>query len=1269
MQSKRKGQIALILAVIALTLYNVLPTLFYYAKPLQESVATNSGEEIRERVEALETRSLEWLASYCKLIGAKPLSIGRDESGLIALEFKNKADVNRFRKAFPRAGSLIASPYEQLLLAPRESDTTVWVLRRLETPLPQLHHIAVGSPEWQELAQERTTAVRKALSRRAELAATQPLAIAEEVAQYAHALGVPSAPFARYAASLRNALEPHRDSDLVQRALTLLKKQDRVEPGHPLFAPVELSGGKLILRYQQDVPLTQEVEQLALREVAEVAHLCGETAQPIDGGFAIPLAQLTDASGALVFSLADAVQEEAKLFAARLPLLWEPEHPDLQPDVFPIAQGDSVPFGISIQAKGTDLSLTLHGLNRLAQTYRDHPDTEPARQFQRDLTQLSRWLQTFGFTASDNLVFVKRDLAPLLLAATRESFRTVGTHALLELSTVEQRLLTRNRIETAQHEELVKWRDDHRASSVSLNPAVRFDIPEPPRSVFWSNFLLNVRKYFRGDDRKILRWGLDLSGGKSVQIELCDPQHRVVSGDAELRQGINELYQRVNKLGVSEVSIRRLGDSIVLEFPGQQALSASELVRGSSMTFHVVNEQYTAHDPRINSWLQGIWSEATITHRTSPEDLEQIAKRHPLDGIPLDTSKVVAMRGDNPLEWGGQSHPLLLVFSEPVLEGAHLDNIHPGYDAQRGNYLSFDVRSHYSDFDPRDRFHKWTSRYARDAIAGTPLEAYSGGRGWRMAVLLNGTVISAPTLNDSGLRDSAMISGSFTPREVNQLAADLKAGSLTYTPRILSETNISPELGRADRMQGIGATLLALLLVIGAMVGYYRYAGWVASVAVLFNLLIIWAALQNIGATLSLAGIAGIILTVGMAVDANVLVFERMKEEYAVTQNYASSLYAGYKKAFSAILDSNVTTILAALILLNFDAGPIKGFALTLMIGIASSMFTALFMTRVYFEGTPQRPLKMHHWIGTHTFNYLKRAPLAFLLSALLIVGGAALLIAKRDTLMGMDFTGGYSVELNTAAAPESITAALTRSGIAPQELQIRSHTTGHHRLLLSPTLEQQNRPFSTLPSGDERIAWIASALHSAHIDATASHWTSVSGQMSESMRTSALLALALAFASIFIYLVFRFESAFAIAALLCLFHDVLLTLGCLGILHLFGLPIQIDLNTVAAIMTIIGYSLNDTIIIFDRIREEMRLHGTRDLPALVNRALNTTLSRTAITSGTTLLVLLALLIVGGPSLFNFSLVMTLGVFFGTLSSWFIASPLFLLFHRRTAQM
>jgi SecD/SecF fusion protein len=554
-----------------------------------------------------------------------------------------------------------------------------------------------------------------------------------------------------------------------------------------------------------------------------------------------------------------------------------------------------------------------------------------------------------------------------------------------------------------------------------------------------------------------------------------------------------------------------------------------------------------------------------------------------------------------------------------------------------------------------------------------------------MAVLLNGTVISSPTL-ESPLQGSAQISGSFTQREITQLASDLKAGSLTFTPRILSEKNISPELGKTDRMKGIFATSAALLLVIISMIAYYRFAGIVASIAVLFNLLILWAVLQNLGASLSLAGIAGIILTVGMAVDANVLVFERMKEEFAISGRISAAIQAGYEKAFSAILDSNVTTIIAALILLNFDAGPIKAFAVAMIIGIASSMFTALFMTRVYFNHWLQNPrhtkLTMANWIRASNFDFLKNAKYAFCIAAVIIGIGSSALIAKRATLFGMDFTGGYSAQVELAKpdseAVEKLSAYFVQQGAGPRDFQIRQQASSTHcQILLSTAMELAGKPFHGLPlttenASNPRLDWVMHAFDAAGVALpTASqnnleaNWTAMSGQMSESMRNNAIFGIALAFLGIFVYIAFRFEYKYAIAALLCLLHDVLITLGAVGLLHALKVPVQIDLNTIAAIMTIIGYSLNDTIIVFDRIREDTRLYPNRPMAKTVNLALNATLSRTTITSGTTLLVLIALLVFGGASIFSFALVMTLGVVFGTVSSWFIASPLMLFFHRK----
>ncbi|MBI3901186.1 MAG: protein translocase subunit SecF [Chlamydiia bacterium] len=543
-----------------------------------------------------------------------------------------------------------------------------------------------------------------------------------------------------------------------------------------------------------------------------------------------------------------------------------------------------------------------------------------------------------------------------------------------------------------------------------------------------------------------------------------------------------------------------------------------------------------------------------------------------------------------------------------------------------------------------------------------------------MAAVLNDTIISTPAL-EAPLRDGGMISGSFSPREVNLLAKDLEAGSLSYAPHILLEKNIHPELGKSDRAKGIIATALALILVVGSMLIYYRFAGFVASVAVLFNLLILWAVLQNLEAVLTLGSIAGIILTVGMSVDANVLVFERIKEELARTGNLKHALDAGYRKAYGAIIDSNLTTLIAALILLNFHAGPIQSFALNLLIGIISSLFTALFVTRFYFSGWLKRAknpvLSMKNWMREPKISFLKWTKPAFIIAGLVIGLGSFGIWTHKDSLFGLDFTGGYAVHLELESGnAANVKKALLAAGASPSDLQAQElHPSTQVRLFLSNALELPGKPFYGMTSdAAPRIHWILDALQKEGLQLTpacisqlSSNWTAMSGQISSTMRSQAVWALSLAFLAIFVYLAFRFEIYYSAAALLCLIHDLLITAGTLGVLHLVGVDIQIDLTTIAAFMTIIGYSLNDKIIVFDRVREERAATPQKRLSEVVNSSLNTTLSRTTITSGTTLLVLLALLIFGGSSLFNFSLTMVIGVSLGTLSSWFIASPLLLL--------
>lgn len=1456
MDKQRKWPLFAILTVIALTIYNILPTIFYYSRPLKEPIEAEAAKEIStsitERVNQLEESSQEWIYSFCNLLKIKPkeIKLHPENPQSLTVSFIKSEEAAQFRAFFPRAGSLIPFAPAQLSLASRiEHGFDVAIQRKIPVHL-QENFFSFSPKDDKQILEDRVQQLGTALAGPSEQAlyvahlqkGASPYALVESLAAEINTLskifGDESPIAARYAArftqghfanrsvaieSLIQAFDTVRDDllkaqmrlrdeenkneDKEQNILLLEKKEKDClsaenylkkhlaqfssgqEPWkaaaislessinlgnrNPLFSTILIDSAKdqIVLKFHPDViefrangKNRELFEQLLVNEIAKISRLSNEKLISGATEATIPLYSLTNPSGFLVLNLEKIGRSQEKQLQSTLNSLWHPKHPDLQ-DIqvvdfktyqtlseeqkalcFIAISPLSLPNHLNQGLQNDSLYLIGKGIAQIAQNYAEFPDSELAQTLQADFQSLSQIMYENGFAPrsaasslsdllhSGDILFEKNEWASALIAATRENFSIRGTkkYALLELGDREQRILTQNKIETAIHEELIKWKEDYQAAKVSLDPRVKFDVPEPTRSPLWNNCILSLKKMIRGDERKIIRWGLDLSGGKTVQIELRDQNHRVVTDDQDIHQGINELYGRINKMGLSEVSIRQIGTNIVLDFPSSQALSASELIKASSMYFHVVNEKFsTANDllaENVHRFLFEVWNEASVSDKKDPLSVNLIAYAHlheealrseaaktlwehglrfelPLNSTSTNTldtslSKIGILRGSHPSEWHGQNHPLMILFSNYVMEGSNLENIHAGYDNSKGNYLNFEVRKAYytkenQQINPRKALLSWTSTFSKEKVLGTALENSTKGRGWRMAVLLNDTIINCPTL-DSPLETGGMISGSFSQSEVNQLAADLKTGSLTFTPHILSEKNVSPELGKQDRMKGITATLAAFALIVCAMIAYYRFAGVVASVAVFFNLLILWATLQNLGATLSLAGLAGVILTVGMAVDANVLVFERIKEEFALSGKISSALSIGYQKAYSAIIDSNITTIIAAIILLNFDAGPIKSFAINLIIGIVSSMFTALFMTKVYFVGWAQNPknkeLKMAHWIQNTRIDFLKHSRAAAIFASIIILVGGFLIFGKKTSIFGMDFTGGYAInlEIDPAAAGETsylerAEKALLAAKIAPSDFQIRElHPNNHLRILFGTSIEQSGKPFFNLPieidqpnakfnfEKNPRIQWILNALQNENLHLSPSslsqldtNWTAMSGQMSNTMRNNALYGLLISFVCIFIYLSFRFEYKFAAAALICLFHDVLITLGSIGLLHALKIPIQIDLNTIAALMTIVGYSLNDTIIIFDRIREELHTKRNIRFPDLVNNALNATLSRTTITSGTTLLVLITLVAIGGPSIFSFSLVMTIGVFFGTLSSWFIASPLILFFQKK----
>ncbi len=1396
MDKKRKWQFALILAVVALTVYNILPTLFYYLKPLANPVSQTAAEEyaadIAARVDKLETDSIEWLESYCHLLNIHPQSIqvAANAPDLITIKCSKSEEARTLRKFLPRAGLLIPFAPGQLGINPTvDNPKEVLVQRKIGvrlSPLTKKGSLFEYIPKstdgdialrYRSLIEKRLRSVTECLTNPLPLTETANplLSYASSILEIG-SLHKTNPEFAgRLAARLAKGTDPQKLlSEFITARDGLKATKGKISPGSKELAELEkqelllasaesflkkraglftqtsfspeFSNNKLDLakaspffreisidwnKNQANLLLhsdiitslestdreTQQItKQLLMSEVAKVSNTTNETITLGAHSYAIALQDMEAMTGVLAMNLEVVAKSQAEALLQTLRNDWRPEHSDLA-SLPIVTQSDykDLPsmqksLCLIVDTQESSLFVTAKGISHILRAYEGAKDTPEMSVFLKDFQRLSTLLANRGFTATagENYVFELRNLHAPLLASTRENFKVYGSNpiALLEFSNTEQRIIALNKIESQIHEDLLKWNDEYKSSQVSMHPSARYDVPKPTKNIFLSNLTLSLKKMVRGDEKKILRWGLDLSGGKSVQIELRDQNNQVVTDESDLKQGINELFNRVNKMGVSDVSIRRIGHHIELDFPGSQALSAAELVKASSMFFHVVNEKFSNANPSlaqvVDRFLQEVWNEATATRRQDAESVQTIAFKQLYADSPSQAATLLLENGltlVDPQTTSGskdlndsqsmvtilrethQTHPLLIVFRNHVLEGSDLIDVRSNYDPSKGNYLSFDVQGGAA----RSHLFAWTSAFSKEKILGTPREEFSRGNGWRMAVLLNGTVISSPTL-ESPLQGSAQISGSFTQREITQLASDLKAGSLTFTPRILSEKNISPELGKTDRIKGIFATSAALLLVIISMISYYRFAGLVASIAVLFILLILWAVLQNLGASLSLAGIAGIILTVGMAVDANVLVFERMKEEFAISGRISAAIQAGYEKAFSAILDSNVTTIIAALILLNFDAGPIKAFAVAMIIGIVSSMFTALFMTRVYFNHWLQNPrhtkLTMANWIRASNFNFLKNAKFAFCIAAVIIGIGGSALIAKRTTLFGMDFTGGYSAQVELAKpdfeAAEKLSTYFVQQGASPRDFQIRQQATSTHcQILLSTAMELDGKPFHKLPltaenGSNPRLDWVMNAFDEAGVAlSTASqnnleaNWTAMSGQMSESMRNNAIFGIALAFLGIFVYIAFRFEYKYAIAALLCLLHDVLITLGAVGLLHALKVPVQIDLNTIAAIMTIIGYSLNDTIIVFDRIREDTRLYPNRPMVKTVNLALNATLSRTTITSGTTLLVLIALLIFGGASIFSFALVMTLGVIFGTISSWFIASPLMLFFHRK----
>ncbi len=532
--------------------------------------------------------------------------------------------------------------------------------------------------------------------------------------------------------------------------------------------------------------------------------------------------------------------------------------------------------------------------------------------------------------------------------------------------------------------------------------------------------------------------------------------------------------------------------------------------------------------------------------------------------------------------------------------------------------------------------------------------------GRRLAIILDGKVKSAPKIREKIPYGEAIISGRFTNEEANNLARVLN-NPLPLRIAIEEERTVGPLLGQDSIKAGLKASVIGLAAVLVFMAIYYCLTGLIADIALLMNLLFIFGGLgilpilfrgiPGASATLTLPGIAGIVLSLGMAVDANVLINERMREEFKLGRPILSVISNGYAKAFSAIIDSNLTTLIAALLLLGFGTGPIRGFAVTLTIGLLSSIFTALIVTRTILEILVRnfkiKQLVMLQLFKNTRINFISKRRISYTLSILVIALGLTAVLAKGKAAWGIDFTGGkiQEYQFDQPVALKDMRSAMNEMGLDSASIQ---QFKDNPKIYLIK-----------VPSEEARDIDIESSLKQAFtgrkIDMLKVE--SVGPIAGKYLRDKATLALFWALVGILLYVAFRFKHFnFALAGIIALFHDCLVTLGFMGLTGR-----SIDLITVTAILSIAGYSINDTIVIYDRLRENLKTMPKLSLSELINLSVNQNLARTVLTTLTTLLVVCALMFWGGQVLSNFAFALFVGFIAGIYSTIFIASPLVLL--------
>jgi len=786
--------------------------------------------------------------------------------------------------------------------------------------------------------------------------------------------------------------------------------------------------------------------------------------------------------------------------------------------------------------------------------------------------------------------------------------------------------------------------------------------------------------------------------------------------DESIVSAFEVLRKRIDKFGVTQPNIQRLGTSgrILVELPGAKdvervkdllqstaqlefwetfkndqligfLLEANDLVKKINKDNSNLNESVLQNnDSQIEELLADVSSQESFTNLSNP--IVDLIKGYGFQGGPVlaqfsskDKDKIIGYL-DMPevrkllsnefryvkFLWGKLDSSLDIVDLYAIQ--SNRDN-----KASIGGGVVVDALQSY------DQLGNPAVSMQMNALGARIWENLTGKafrEAGNIAIVLDDLVYSAPGVSNGAISGGrSEISGNFTLNEAIDLANVLRAGKLPASAEIIQSEIIGPSLGKEAIESGINSFLIALLFVLGWMIFYYGRSGFYADISLILNILLIFGILAGLGAVLTLPGIAGIVLTIGISVDANVLIFERIREEVKKGKGLRKSISDGFNNALSSILDANITTGLTALILFIFGTGPIKGFATTLLIGIATSLFTAIFLTRILLDSRNEKgksisfgtKLTLSLFSNTN-ISFLTKRKIAYSCSLLLITISVFSLFFQGLN-QGVDFVGGrsYTVRFEKEVNPTEISNLLTNTfgsvevKTFGEENQLKITTNYKVDIEgIEVDNEIQSKLFNSLqPYLSNNINYDSFVNGSSEKQIGIMSSIKVGPTIADDIKKNSFLAVLGSLIVVFLYILLRFRKwQFSLGAVTAVFHDVLLVLGIFSLTYKI-MPFNMEINQafIAAVLTVIGYSLNDTVVVFDRIREYVNKHSNWEFNITVNTALNSTLSRTLNTSLTTLIVLISIFIFGGESIRGFMFALIVGVLVGTYSSVFIATP------------